>query len=59
MFTTTNTLGLGIDRRRVRVVIHIDIPYRIKDFIQESGRARRDKIIYKSIIMQPVRSRGR
>lgn len=33
VFATTNALGLGIDRRRVRVVIHVDMPHRIEDFV--------------------------
>ena len=59
VFATTNALGLGIDRRSVRVVIHVDMPHRIEDFVQESGRAGRDGLMCESIVMQPVRSRGR
>jgi superfamily II DNA helicase RecQ len=42
VFTATNALGLGIDRGSIRVVIHVGIPRRMRDFAQESGRGRCD-----------------
>lgn len=59
VFATTNALGLGIDCRSVRVVIHVDVPHRVEDFAQESGRAGRDGLMSESLVMRPGRSRGR
>lgn len=38
----TNALGLGIDAPHIRAVIHLGVPDRIRDYVQESGRAGRD-----------------
>lgn len=51
VFTATNALGLGIDRGSIRVVIHVGIPRRMRDFAQESGRGGRDRLTSESIIM--------
>ena len=42
VFAATNALGLGIDRPTVRVVIHTRPPKKMRDYVQESGRAGRD-----------------
>lgn len=60
VFTATNALGLGIDRSSIRVVIHMECPFRLRDFAQESGRAGRDGQASESIILLPCkRQRGR
>jgi len=42
VFTATNALGLGVDAPTIRVVIHVGTVRRIRDYVQESGRAGRD-----------------
>lgn len=42
VFVATNALGLGVDAPTIRVVIHVGIIRRIRDYSQESGRAGRD-----------------
>ena len=38
----TNALGVGLDIPDVRGVVHAGLPYKLRDYIQESGRAGRD-----------------
>jgi ferredoxin len=38
----TNTLGLGINVPDIRVVLHLEMPYRMAEYAQQSGRAGRD-----------------
>ena len=42
VIVATNALGLGIDAPHIRAVIHLGVPNRIRDYVQESGRAGRD-----------------
>jgi superfamily II DNA helicase RecQ len=42
VIVATNALGLGIDVPDIRAVIHLEMPYRMADYAQQSGRAGRD-----------------
>ncbi|KAI7550457.1 hypothetical protein KC331_g3162 [Hortaea werneckii] len=52
VFTATNALGLGIDAPSIRTVVHTGIPFDLRQYGQESGRAGRDGRRSEAIIMQ-------
>ena len=47
----TNALGMGVNLKKIRTVIHYGPPRHIDDFIQEIGRAGRDNLPAMSILM--------
>jgi superfamily II DNA helicase RecQ len=61
VFTATNALGLGVDAPTIRVVIHVGVVRRLRDYAQESGRAGRDGLQSEAIILKAERydRRGR
>lgn len=50
LVVATNALGLGIDVPDVRLVIHADMPRQLPRFVQESGRAGRDRTPSRSVV---------
>ncbi|KAJ3454816.1 hypothetical protein MRS44_013416 [Fusarium solani] len=42
VIVATNALGMGIDIPNIRLIIHLEMPRRIGDYDQQSGRAGRD-----------------
>jgi ATP-dependent DNA helicase RecQ len=42
VLTATSAYGLGVDKPDIRAVVHLEVPYSVEAYLQESGRAGRD-----------------
>ena len=53
----TNALGMGIDKSDLRVVVHVDVPGSITAYYQEVGRAGRDGLPARGLLLFDPRDR--
>jgi superfamily II DNA helicase RecQ len=51
MIVATSALGMGVDIPDIRCVVHVDWPFTVLDYAQESGRAGRDGLRSEAVMI--------
>lgn len=59
ILVATCAYGMGVDKKNIRTVIHIDTPSTVESYLQESGRAGRDRNPSQALLIYNPQTKNR